>query len=282
VRERSPARTGELIRHWRHARRMSQSELAARAQTSARNLSFIENDRSKPSESLLERLAEALEIPDKERHLLFRSAHVGRAYAPMDLDSPEMSELRDVLHRTLQRFDPYPAVLMDRTFRHLASNESTVRMLLWLGVDLAKFRDRSINMVELLLDPTALGAHLTNWREIGRHAIQRLYRDAVLEDPDGQLAAQLERLLAIEGVPDEWRIPTEGPSDPLARFRFEKDGHELELDSLIMTIGTPMDVSFQEVRLRYFLPADAATEALMIELAGGEESAFRRLFPSPG
>jgi hypothetical protein len=42
-----------------------------------------------------------------------------------------------------------------------------------------------------------------------------------------------------------------------------KDGLDLRLFSAIMTLGTPQDVTLQELRIETFFPADAATEQLL-------------------
>ncbi|HEY9379280.1 MAG TPA: helix-turn-helix transcriptional regulator, partial [Jiangellaceae bacterium] len=60
----SPPRTvGDLLRQWRHQRRMSQLDLAGEAEVSARHLSFVETGRSRPSRELVLHLAEHLDVP---------------------------------------------------------------------------------------------------------------------------------------------------------------------------------------------------------------------------
>jgi transcriptional regulator with XRE-family HTH domain len=49
---------GELLRKWRHERRLSQLELAIRAGVSARHVSFVETGRTVPSRAMVLRLAE--------------------------------------------------------------------------------------------------------------------------------------------------------------------------------------------------------------------------------
>lgn len=264
--------TGELLRHWRLLRGMSQLDLALRSGTSARNLSFIENGRSMPGEPLLERLCEALAVPSSERYVILRSAGFGRAYAPIDLDEPGLSWLNQSLDMIMRRFDPFPLVVMNRQFEHLKSNASLQRIVAFLVKDPAIFREGAPNMVELVFREDGLRPCLVNWHDVAYRALHRLYRDALMEDPDGRLSEVYERLIAIEGVPEEWRRPAIGDSNPLVRFRVQKEGRKLELDSLILTVGTPTDVTFQEIRMRCFLPADSATRDFLFELAGDADS----------
>ena len=53
------------------------------------------------------------------------------------------------------------------------------------------------------------------------------------------------------------------PADVLLPVHIRKDGLDLRLFSAIMTLGTPQDVTLQELRIETFFPADAATEQLL-------------------
>lgn len=59
---------GTRLRYWRRRSGVSQLELAARAGTTPRHVSFIETGRSRPGRELVLRLAAALDIPIRERN----------------------------------------------------------------------------------------------------------------------------------------------------------------------------------------------------------------------
>lgn len=61
--ERFPAE----LRRWRRARRISQLELALRADTTQRHVSYLEQGRSRPGRTIVLRLAESLELSLRER-----------------------------------------------------------------------------------------------------------------------------------------------------------------------------------------------------------------------
>ena len=63
-----PRPVGELLREWRERRRISQLDLAIRAEVSARHLSFVETGRSRPTPAMILRLTEQLEVPLRERN----------------------------------------------------------------------------------------------------------------------------------------------------------------------------------------------------------------------
>src|SRR5579859_6994808 len=70
---------GELLRYWRDRRGKSQFDLALDTGGSQRHISFIESGRSVPSRQILMELAQALDIPLRDRNLLLLAA----GYAPI-------------------------------------------------------------------------------------------------------------------------------------------------------------------------------------------------------
>ena len=78
-RARTGGQVGTLLRHWRTTRRVSQLDLALDADVSSRHLSFVETGRAQPSREMVLRLAEALEVPLRERNALLLAA----GYAPV-------------------------------------------------------------------------------------------------------------------------------------------------------------------------------------------------------
>src|SRR5262249_17883622 len=65
---------GAALREWRGRRRVSQLELALRAGTTQRHVSFVESGRSVPGRAMVVRLAESLEVPLRERNALLLAA----------------------------------------------------------------------------------------------------------------------------------------------------------------------------------------------------------------
>jgi transcriptional regulator with XRE-family HTH domain len=70
----APAQVGVLLRHWRSTRRLSQLDLALQADISSRHLSYVETGKAKPSREMVARLAEALDMPLRERNALLLAA----------------------------------------------------------------------------------------------------------------------------------------------------------------------------------------------------------------
>ena len=73
----------------------------------------------------------------------------------------------------------------------------------------------------------------------------------------GQL---LERLLAYKGVRSAMRAHVAEPAhSPVLPMHFEKGETRLALFTTIATLGTPQDVTAQELRIESFFPMDDTT-----------------------
>src|SRR3954451_10733436 len=112
------------LRQWRARRRVSQLELALRAETTQRHVSFIESGRSIPGRGMVVRLAESLEVPLRERKALLLAAGYAPAYRHSSLEGPELAPVRTALERVLGGHLPFPAVVTDRHGDVVMSNRA--------------------------------------------------------------------------------------------------------------------------------------------------------------
>src|SRR5713101_4398566 len=98
---------GMLLRHWRDLRGRSQLDLSFDAGLSQRQISFIESGRSVPGRQTLLNLAQALDIPLRERNTLLLAAGYAPIYSEGAWNGPEMQGVTRALQRMLrQLFDP--------------------------------------------------------------------------------------------------------------------------------------------------------------------------------
>src|SRR3954469_12814828 len=96
------------LRTWRTRRRVSQLELAVRAGTTQRHVSFLESGRSAPGRTMIIRLAGSLDVPIRERNELLLAAGFAPAYSGHRLDAPELAPVRAALDNVLRGHLPYP------------------------------------------------------------------------------------------------------------------------------------------------------------------------------
>jgi transcriptional regulator with XRE-family HTH domain len=248
---------GALIQRWRRARNLSQLALAGEAAISARHLSFLETGRAKPSREMVLRLANALQVPLRERNAWLLAAGFAPVYAESKLDEPALSAVRDALRAIMEQQEPFPAVVMNRRWDVLQANGAAQRFFAFL---LGGERGPA-NVLRMMLDPNALRPYVENWQVVVAALVQRVHREALggSEDPDArELLAEIVRyegVLAALG-----RAEPSAPLSPVLPLRFAKDGRRFSFFSAVTTLGTPHDITLQEIRIECFFPADAETD----------------------
>jgi transcriptional regulator with XRE-family HTH domain len=248
---------GGLLRHWRAARRVSQLDLALEADVSSRHLSFVETGRAQPSREMVLRLAEALQVPLRERNALLLAAGYAPLYRETGLEAPEVAEARRAVEFILAQQEPYPAIVVDRHWNLLMANAATRR---FLGLFPLGEVPAPPNVLRLLFHPGGLRPFLENWEDVAGRLIQRVHREAAGSPPDAATRALLRELLDYPGVPTRWRTPElDRAPAPLVTIVYRLGGRALRFFSTVTTFGTPQDVTLQELRIECFFPGDAAT-----------------------
>jgi hypothetical protein len=116
-----------------------------------------------------------------------------------------------------------------------------------------------VNLAEWLLSPVGLRPVLVNWDGVALYFLRGVHADA-LADGTTETAALLKRLLAIPGVPGLAQVPRlEEPPSPVLVMHFRRHDIDLRLFTTLATLGTPQDVTAQEIRVECFFPADEAS-----------------------
>jgi transcriptional regulator with XRE-family HTH domain len=259
---------GDLLRAWRNARGMSQFELASRAGFSTRHVSFIETGRTQPSRQALLIFAEALDVPLRERNRLLEAGGFADVYRQTPLAADEMSHIRGVLQFILDQHKPYPALVLDRYSNCVMANGVSKR-LLDLLVDPSLVTEHA-NHLRLTFHPLGARRWILNWDDVARDLLARAERElGGSGDPAGQ--ALLEELRHYAG-PSHERVAAASlrPADLLLPIHIRCGDLELRLFSTIMTLGTPQDVTLQELRIESFFPADEPSAGVWRRFAATE------------
>lgn len=256
-----PDDLGPLLRHWREVRGASQLGLALDAGISQRHLSFIESGRSAPSRQTLSSIAQSLDVPLRERNALFLAAGYAPVYSEAPWNAKEMQGITRALDRMLRQHDPFPAIVMDRYWNVLNTNESSPRFFGSFFNTAARTGPR--NMLHLIFDPDGMRPFVVDWETVARSLIQRVYRETVGRVLDEQTNALLDELFAYPGVDASWRLHGSvgsAPNLPMIPMGFNKDGKVLSYFSMVTSVGAPQSVAAQELRVESMFPADEETE----------------------
>lgn len=266
--ERTPSPFGRLLRQWRARRGMSQLRLATEAGVSTRHLSFVETGRAQPSRDMVLRLAESLDVPLRERNALLASAGFAALYRERSLDAPGMETLGRMLEFLLRQHEPYPAFLIDRCWRVLRANTAARRGFAAFAGPGPVWREQPLNLMRVTLDPGGLRPYLLNFEEVAAAMLSHLERSAAVAASDAELAALREEILALPGLPETVLVSDpEQAALPVLPLHLKRDGAELRLFSAITSVGTPQDITLQELRIESFMPADDVTDAALRALA---------------
>jgi transcriptional regulator with XRE-family HTH domain len=265
--DRTPAPLGTLLQYWRRVRNLSQLALAQEAGTSSRHVCFLETGRSKPSREMVLRLADTLAVPLRERNALLLAAGFAPMYHESGLDDRELAPIRAAIDAILKQQEPYPAVVMNRRWDILTTNDAATR---FFGLLLDRRAPTSAgNVLRLMFDPEGLRPCVENWEAVAQSLVRRVHREAVGGALDDQVRALLAEVLRYPGVPTSWRVPDLGrPLVPVVPVSFRQGAQTFHYFSAVTVLGTAQDVTLQEMRIECFFPLDESTAAAARRLSG--------------
>jgi len=254
-----------LLKYWRAQRGMSRLDLAIAAEVSARHLSFLETGRSRPSVEMVLTLAGALDIPLRNRNELLRATGFGARYPEPGIDALLTGTLGDTVDTMLAHHDPYPMVVVDRTYAVVRRNNAARTLLGLAGID----DGADLNLARLIFDP-AVRPLIANWHELTGDVLRRVQREVLHHPLDDELAELLADLVGTHDVDDRWRQgDAAAPDEPAVSL-------DLSIGEVTMSFLTTMtvfnaagNVTLDELRIESWYPRDDATRQWCRELLGG-------------
>jgi len=189
-------------------------------------------------------------------------------YRATDLEAPALEQARRALDFMLRQQEPYPALVLDRHWNVLRVNEGSRHFQ-------ARFLDAKEvaalgppNAMRLMFHARALRPHIVNWEATAASMIQWLHRDVASGFGGADARALLGELLGYPDVPRQWRtLDVEASTAPFLPIEFRKGELTLRYFTTLTSLGTPHDITLQELRVESFFPADEATEEATRRLA---------------
>jgi transcriptional regulator with XRE-family HTH domain len=243
---------GDFLRYWRRQRGKSQLDLSLDTGVSQRHISFVESGRSVPSRELLLGLAKTLDVPLREQNALLLASGYAPVYLESTWDAPEMAVVTRVVDLMLRQHEPHPAIVMDRYWNVLKTNDASPRFF-GSFVDLSR-RLKPRNLLDLMFDPDGMRPFIEDWDEVASGLLQRVYREAIGHVTDKRTIELLDRLKKYPGV-KELRVPRKSQA-PILPITFVRSGERISYFSMISTVGLPQDITAQEFRIECMFPTE--------------------------
>jgi transcriptional regulator with XRE-family HTH domain len=251
---------GRLLKDWRGRRGLSQLDLAVAARTTQRHLSFIESGRATPSRDMIMRLGATMSLPLRQQNALLLAAGYAPAWQARDLSAPDLAVVNSALDYMLAQHEPHPAFVIDRCWNLLRANRGALKLTEFLtGATPPTAPSEPVNLAVALLAPDGLRPSIVNWQEVALHFIRGVEADA---HADGmpETADLLKRLLEFPEVSALSELMTpEDSQSPILPIHFRREGTSLRMFTIIATLGTPREVTLEEIRIEFFFPMDEPT-----------------------
>lgn len=248
---------GTTLKEWRGYRRMSQLDLALSAEVSARHISFLETGRSKPTRSMIRRLADCLQIPHVHHNHLLNLAGFSAQFKSCSLEDESMVPIKQAIAWTMEQHSPYPAIILDRHWKVIEANQPAKLMFSAIGLS------EMPNLLEETLAFDGIKTKIKNWPEVRNFLLTRLRLennhiggDEFLENAIAQLNTEHLAQNYERNVP----LP------PILPMTISLHGQDISLFSTIAQFGSAEDIALAEYRLELFFPHDEVTKQLFLNL----------------
>ena len=243
---------GRHMKQWRRQRGLSQLELAVRADVSQRHVSFIETGRSKPREVVVHKVAEALEVPLRDRNVLLEAAGLAPSYPEVPLSDKAAEPFRSAIQQILESHEPYPGYVINRWWEITDANAAGRRIFPETG-------DGPVNLVDAVLGPGPMREMIDNFSEVGWGLLRRIRREVADSGPDERLQELLERAEAyMKDVP----VDVEEPGADFVECAHLRIGDQvIKTACMVARFGAAREVTLDELRVELLFPRDEASEA---------------------
>lgn len=208
-------------------------------------------------------IGEALDLPLRDRNTLLVAAGFAPVFRMSPLEDPAMNHIHHAVEQILRVHEPHPAMLLDRHWNILRMNEGAFRIFQWCGLTVPP--GMPLNAYRAVFDPSyGLRSAIVNFEELADIVLRRLRVEADVDTDLRPLLFELTQLRGDSG-PEETR--EHGPNPVALPIRIRKGDQELCYFTTLTTLGTPLDVTAQELRIEGYFPMDQATDRLGRALA---------------
>ena len=257
--EKKSESAGDILRFWRKLNRKSQMDLALEVGISTKHLSFVETGRSKPSRSLVLKMAHSLKLPLRHRNSFLKASGYASEFGEEPFNGDKMEIVRQALQRMLEKHEPYPAFVVNAAYNILMTNSGYQRLIKFLvGEHALKKYD---NVYHLTFAEDGLRQYIKDWPGIEQFMLNRLWDEAA-STQNRELFSLYKEISRLRTSEDPINFQVD-ENLPIMGLTFEKDAMKASFFTTITTLGTPLDLTAQELRIESLFPADEKTKELL-------------------
>ncbi len=249
---------GEMLRFWRKLNRVSQLDLALDVGVSSKHVSFVETGRSQPSRNLILKISQALKLPLRHQNAFLKAAGYAAEFGEEPFDGQKMGLVREALQRMLDKHEPYPALVINAAYDILMTNSGFNRTIeILIG---EKALQKYGNVYRLTFAADGLHQYIEDWSVVEHFMMKRLWED-VVSNQNQELLALFKEIsaLRVRRDPITYQIDHDLP---MLSLTFAKDSLKASFFTTITSLGTPLDLTTQELRIESMFPSDEATKQL--------------------
>lgn len=249
---------GEMLRYWRQVKKISQMDLALDIDISSKHLSFVETGRSKPSRDLVLKIANSLELPYRHRNAFLMAA----GYAPQFQEEPfggsKMGIVREAIQRLIDNHEPYPAFVVNTGYRIIMKNSGYDHFVKFYAGDTAL--RKYDNAIRILFAEDGLRPYVRDWPSVEQFLLVRLW-DEVISSQNSELLALYKEITSLrsDGNSTDFRNDS---GLPVMGLILEKNSIQANFFTMITTLGTPLELTTQELRIELLFPSDEETKQM--------------------
>ncbi|MFW2382384.1 MAG: helix-turn-helix domain-containing protein [Acidimicrobiales bacterium] len=240
---------GTTLRSWREERGFSQLRLASTAEVSQRHISFLENDRARPSREMVTHLGRVLRVPLREQNQLLLAAGFSPEFATTQID--DLGEVGRAIEFMLKAHEPNMAVVIDHMWNLRFLNEPAA-LLAGVLPDPPLFQGE-LNLMYSMFHPDGLGQFVRNRAEVDPMLLWRLADDVERRPTDTDLRQLSD---AVAGLATASAAVTPAHEGLVGTVRFGLGDVEFAMFSCLTRLENSADLTLDGLRIETFFPAD--------------------------
>jgi MmyB-like transcription regulator ligand binding domain len=176
-----------------------------------------------------------------------------------------MRQVKEALERMLRLHEPYPGVVIDRSWNVVLANDAGIQLAKLLPAELV---GPPLNVFRAGLHPDGLARYTLNFPEWGAYLLAQLRR-LRLSTSDAEVGALVEEVSAYPNVaaledrtnPHDRRADL--ASSLLVPWQLSIGGETVSLFTTLTTFGTPQDVTLAELAIELYYPADESSARIL-------------------